>query len=157
MVSTGNAEDDYSFRLCEDNLDRVLSKVLVVVCWLIHAPRWRVRFFVDPVGDASQVLNLHFCLVPSSARALEASCCCCLGGAFARDVSVVAAAAAAASALFCVFCLWLLLLSMLVVVVVVVVAAVVSHAYIRGSLEHKSTRKIWRSTKGGSHPGGQLG
>ena len=28
MVSTGNAEDDYSFKLCEDNLDRVLSKVL---------------------------------------------------------------------------------------------------------------------------------
>lgn len=27
MVSTGNAEDDYSFKLCEDNLDRVLSKV----------------------------------------------------------------------------------------------------------------------------------
>lgn len=28
LVSTGNAEDDYSFKLCEDNLDRVLSKVL---------------------------------------------------------------------------------------------------------------------------------
>eukprot|EP00903_Cladosiphon_okamuranus_P015166 g14023.t1 len=27
MVSTGNAEDDYSFKLCEGNLDRVLSKV----------------------------------------------------------------------------------------------------------------------------------
>ncbi|CAM9326299.1 unnamed protein product [Pylaiella littoralis] len=27
LVSTGNAEDDYSFALCEDNLDRVLSKV----------------------------------------------------------------------------------------------------------------------------------
>lgn len=27
LVSTGNAEDDYSFTLCENNLDRVLSKV----------------------------------------------------------------------------------------------------------------------------------
>lgn len=27
LVSTGNAADDYSFKLCEDNLDRVLSKV----------------------------------------------------------------------------------------------------------------------------------
>ncbi|CAM9758698.1 unnamed protein product, partial [Laminaria digitata] len=27
LVSTGNAEDDYSFTLCDDNLDRVLSKV----------------------------------------------------------------------------------------------------------------------------------
>lgn len=27
LVSTGNAEDDYSFVLQEDNLDRVLSKV----------------------------------------------------------------------------------------------------------------------------------
>lgn len=27
LVETGNAEDDYSFTLCEDNLDRVLAKV----------------------------------------------------------------------------------------------------------------------------------
>ena len=33
LVSTGNKEDDYSFTLCEDNLDRVLSKVM---CPLTH-------------------------------------------------------------------------------------------------------------------------
>ncbi|CAN0517382.1 unnamed protein product [Ectocarpus sp. 12 AP-2014] len=27
LVSTGDAENDYSFKLCEENLDRVLSKV----------------------------------------------------------------------------------------------------------------------------------
>lgn len=31
LVSTGNADDDYSFTLCDDNLDRVLAKVLGVV------------------------------------------------------------------------------------------------------------------------------
>lgn len=40
MVSTGNAEDDYSFKLCEDNLDRVLSKVCVYV-HSIRAPSRR--------------------------------------------------------------------------------------------------------------------
>lgn len=27
LVETGNAEDDYSFTLCDENLDRVLAKV----------------------------------------------------------------------------------------------------------------------------------
>lgn len=29
LVETGNADDDYSFTLCDDNLDRVLAKVCV--------------------------------------------------------------------------------------------------------------------------------
>ena len=58
LVKTGNAKDDYSFTLCKENLDRVLSKVgqksLMYFC-----NSKRNRFADSPLAESVQI----FCVL----------------------------------------------------------------------------------------------